>query len=116
MAAATCAASDWLLPELKPVIVVSINQDSSQKTLVNWINSFQPPKNNVFSKGFLTDEVIVKGNTQDSQRLQDAWPTLSPNPVTGSWAPSQVLLVATSERDTLNSSYFLGPGLQLYQA
>lgn len=115
-AAATCAASDWLLLELKPVIVVSINQDSSQKTLVDWIDSFQPPKDDVFSKGFLTDKVMVKGNAQDSQRVQDAWPTLSPNPVTGSWAPSQVLLVATPERDTPNSSYFLGPGLQLYQA
>ncbi|KAK9443294.1 putative amidase [Metarhizium brunneum] len=69
----------------------------------------------LYQSGFFSGDTL-KGNAQDSQRVQDAWPTLSPNPVTGSSAPSQVLLVATPERDTPNTSYFLGPGLQLYQA
>ncbi|KAI8715835.1 hypothetical protein NCS52_01092100 [Fusarium sp. LHS14.1] len=111
-----CAAPDLLPGEHKPVIVVSVDQESSQKTLLDWIDSFHPPKDDVFSQSFLTDTVIVQGNAQDFQRVRDAWLTLSPNPVTGSWAPSQVLLVESPERDIPNGPYFLGPGLQLYQA
>lgn len=98
------------------MIVISVDQESSQQTLLDWVDTFHPPKDDVFSQSFLTDTVIVQGNVQDFQRVRDAWLTLSPNPVTGSWAPSQVLLVESPERDIPNGPYFLGPGLQLYQA
>ncbi|KAH7302922.1 hypothetical protein B0I35DRAFT_455416 [Stachybotrys elegans] len=102
-----CKLNDLLPDEYRPVVVVSIDKNSSYATLPDWVETTE---DDVFSRYFLTDTVIVQGSRQDVERLRRSWPTSS------SWHPTQFLSVPTPKRLLPNGPYFLGAGLRLYQA
>lgn len=77
--------------EYKPVVVVSADQLSSQNSLADVISSFLAANDDVFSLQFLTDTIIVQGESSDLDRLREQWTqwtTPAPHPITGSWALS----------------------------
>ncbi|KAI1121395.1 putative amidase [Nemania abortiva] len=102
--------------EYKPVIVISANQLSSKRSLSDVVSSLLAANDDVLSSQFLTDTIIVQGESSDLDRLQEHWTTPTPNPVTDSWVPTIVLGAANPRQETPDGPYFLRQGYQLFQA
>ncbi|KAF3066593.1 Amidase 1 [Daldinia childiae] len=101
--------------EYMPVIVMSIDQNSSQKSVLEEIKLFQA-EDDVFSKGFLSNIVVMHGPVKDINRLRDTLTSLPTNAITGDWAPNTVLSVGSPSNSTPDGPYFLSQGLHLFEA
>ncbi|KAJ8129848.1 hypothetical protein O1611_g3785 [Lasiodiplodia mahajangana] len=102
--------------EYKPVVVVSANRLSLENTLPDVIGSFLEINDDVFSLKFLTDTIIVQGESSDLTRVQEQWTMPPPNPITGSWVPRTVLTMTSPEQNIPDGPYFLSEGCRLSQA
>ncbi|KAF2965298.1 hypothetical protein GQX73_g8269 [Xylaria multiplex] len=102
--------------EYKPVIVVSVDQLSSEKSLSRVVSSFLETNDDVFSSQFLTDTIIVQGDSLDSGWPVERWSAPASNPISGSWAPKTVLQVTNTLRETPDGPYLLSEGYRLSQA
>ncbi|KAI0517462.1 putative amidase [Xylaria bambusicola] len=70
----------------------------------------------VFSSQFLSDIIIIQGDSLAPGRLAEQWSTPVGTPISGSWVPKTILQVMNTSRETPDGPYLLSKGFQLSQA
>ncbi|KAK8059413.1 amidase signature enzyme [Apiospora saccharicola] len=109
--------------EYKPVIVVSVDCNSSSVSIKKVIDSFssRATEDDVFSDAFLTDTVIFQGSIKYLERVQEELMIFSTRftdkwTEAKAWAPKTFLSVKPSVGAIPSGPYFLGQESNLFQA